>query len=234
MENVRAVERALELLDCFSSQRKQMGLSELSRLLDLPKATVLRLARTLESKGYLIQDSENQNYRLGPKVVSLSKEFLSDLDFRLIAIPFMKELRDQIQETVTLYVINGNKRLCVHRVESHHSLRQAVNIGDLLPLNKGSSGKLLVAFLGLESVVDGVPLEELQEIRDNGYSVSFEEREEGLSSVSAPIRNHNGEVIAALSVSGLATRFAAEKIGQFITKLLRAAEQISYRLGYLE
>ncbi|GEO27325.1 IclR family transcriptional regulator [Alicyclobacillus acidoterrestris] len=234
MENVRSVERALELLDCFNAQRNEIGLSELSRILKLPKATVLRLARTLESKGYLIQDVEKQTYRLGPKVVSLSKEFLSNLDYRLIALPYMKALRDKLEETVTLYILSGNQRLCVQRVESRHTLRQAVNIGDLLPLSKGSSGKLLVAFLNLESKVDNIPPDQLQEIREKGYALSFEEREEGLSSVSAPIRNHKGEVIAALSVSGLAVRFSSDKINQFIEQLVSTSKEISYQLGYLD
>lgn len=215
MEYVRSVERALELMDCFTENRREIGLSELSRLVDLPKATVLRLARTLESKGYLIQQEDNQTYRLGPKVVGLSNVFLSNLDFRMIALPFMKALRDKTQETVTLYVVSGDKRLCVQRVESPHTLRQAINIGDYLPLDLGSAGKLLVAYHGLEAIVQGVSVEEMHKIRKQGFAMSVEEREEGLSSISAPIRNDKGEVIAALSVSGSAFRFTEEKIKQY-------------------
>jgi IclR family transcriptional regulator, KDG regulon repressor len=232
MENVRSVERALEILDCFTEKRGEIGLSELSRLLDLPKATVLRLARTLESKGYLIQDTENQTYRLGPKVVGLGNLFLSNLDFRMVALPFMKALRDRIQETVTLYVESGNKRLCVQRVESHRTLRQAVNIGDYLPLGRGSAGKLLVAFTHRENT-HGIRAEVIQEILKKGYAVSFDEREEGLSSISAPIRNNKGEVIAALSVSGLSSRFTKDKIDQYVEQILNTSRQISYQLGYL-
>ena len=232
MENVRAVERALELMDCFTENRKEIGLSELSRLVDLPKATVLRLARTLETKGYLIQNTENQTYRLGPKVVGLSNVFLSNLDFRMVALPFMKALRDKTQETVTLYVVNGDKRLCVQRVESHHTLRQAINIGDHLPLDRGSAGKLLVAFLDLKSEVPGILDEELYEIRKQGFAVSVEEREEGLSSISAPIRNDKGEVIAALSVSGSAFRFTKDKIEQYLVEILQTTQEISCQLGY--
>lgn len=232
MENVRSVDRALEILDCFTENRKEVGLSELSRLLDLPKATVLRLARTLESKGYLIQDSENQTYRLGPKVVGLGNLFLSNLDFRMVALPFMKALRDQIQETITLYVESGNSRLCVQRVESHHTIRQAVNIGDYLPLDRGSAGKLLVAYRHKENTHE-IHAEEIQEILKDGYAVSFDEREEGLSSVSTPIWNNKGEVIAALSVSGLSSRFTKDKIDQHIEQILNISRQISYQLGYL-
>lgn len=233
MDNVRSVDRALEILDCFSKSRKEIGLSELSRLLDLPKATVLRLARTLESKSYLVQDSENQTYRLGPRVVSLGQLFLSNLDFRVIAQPFMKALRDQIQETVTLYVESGNSRLCVQRVESHHTIRQAVNIGDYLPLNRGSAGKLLIAYRHKDNT-HGIRTEDVQEILENGYAVSFDEREEGLSSISTPIRNNKGEVIAALCVSGLSFRFTKDKIDSYIEEVQNTSDKISYQLGYLD
>jgi IclR family KDG regulon transcriptional repressor len=233
METVRAVDRALEIMDCFTENRKEIGLSELSRLLDLPKATVLRLARTLENKSYLIQDSESQTYRLGPKVVNLSHVFLSNLDFRMVALPFMKDLRDKSQETVTLYVVSEYKRLCVQRVESNHTLRQAINIGDYLPLDQGSAGKLLIAFHGLLPFFKEVEVKEIEKIISQGYAVSFEEREEGLSSISAPIRNDKGEVIAAMSVSGSAFRFTKDKIEKYVEEVVKTTQEISYQLGYL-
>ncbi|MFM1654906.1 IclR family transcriptional regulator [Brevibacillus sp. B_LB10_24] len=233
MENVRSVERALELLDCFTEARKEIGLSELSRILDLPKATVLRLARTLENKGYLIQHDENHTYRLGPKVLGLGNVFLSNLDFRMVALPLMKDLRDRTQETVSMYIVIDKQRMCVQRVESHHTLQPAIHIGDYLPLDRGSAGKLLIVYRNIEPSIERMNPGEVKQILENGFAVSIEEREQGLSSISAPIYNNKGEVIAALSVSGSSFRFTEEKRKEYQKEIVETAHQISYQLGYL-
>lgn len=234
MENVRAVERSLEILECFSEARDEIGLSELARSLMLPKATVFRLARTLEDRGYLVQVLERQTYRLGPKVAALGHVFLANLDYRAVALPFMKVLRDEIHEAVSLYIAVGDgERMCVQRVESTHALRQIINIGDRLPINRGSAGKLLIAFQHLDTYAEGIAKEELQRIREQGYAVSIDERGQGLSSISVPIRNNKGDVIASLTVSGPEFRFTREHIETYIKELVKTAKQISYQLGYL-
>ncbi len=233
MENVRSVERALEILECFSDNRKEIGLSELSRILVLPKATVLRLARTLENKNYLIQNAKNQTYRLGPKVSALGNAFLAGFDYREIALPFMQDLGEQIQESITLYAVSDNQRICVQRVQSSRALRQVIEIGDRLPLFRGSAGKLLVAFQNLESFIASVGADEINKIRRDGFAVSFEEREQGLASISVPIYNYQGSVIAALTTSGPSFRFSDENVDFYLKELLKTSQQISYQLGYL-
>ncbi len=234
MENVRAVERALELLECFSDSRKEIGLSELSRMLVLPKATVLRLARTLESKSYLVQDAANQSYRLGPKVLTLGNIFLSGFDYTDVALPFMQELRDKLEESVTLYVVSGESRMCVQRVASPHALRQVIDIGIRLPLHRGSAGKLLVAFQNLTSYIESIGKDEINRIRERGFAVSMEEREQGLASISVPVYNHKNNVIAALTVSGPSFRFTSEKVEVYLKDIKQTAKQISYHLGYIK
>lgn len=234
MDNVRAVERALELLECFSDDRKNIGLSELSRMLVLPKATVLRLARTLENKGYLIQDAERQYYRLGPRVLALGQVFLADLEYRQVALPFMEDLRNRTQESVSLYAVSGDERVCVQRVESSHALRQVINIGARLPLSRGSAGKMLVAFQNLAGYDEDITEEERKQILEKGYAHSFEEREQGLASISVPIRNNKGYVIASLTLSGPSFRFTIDNKHKYVDEMMRTAKQISYQLGYLE
>lgn len=234
MENVRAVERALELLECFSKNKSEIGLSELARMLMLPKATVFRIASTLEDKGYLLQDPERQAYRLGPKAAALGNAFLTNLDYRTVALPLMKHLRDEIQETVSLYIsVENQYRMCVQRVESPHVLRQFINIGDRLPLNRGSAGKLLIAFQNLAVDLEGLEPGEIVKIRKQGYATSFEERERGLASISAPIFDSKGEAIASLTVSGPSFRFSETEKDRYIRKTVETAQQISFRLGHL-
>jgi DNA-binding IclR family transcriptional regulator len=233
MDNVRAVERALELLECFSDDRKNIGLSELSRMLLLPKATVLRLARTLENKGYLIQDADRQHYRLGPKVLALGQVFLAELEYRQVALPFMEELRNRTQESVSLYAVSGDERVCVQRVESPHALRQVISIGARLPLNRGSAGKLLIVFQNLAGYEEDITWEERKHMLEKGYAHSFEEREQGLASLSVPIWNNKGQVIASLTLSGPSFRFTIANNQKYVEEALRTAKQISYQLGYL-
>jgi len=233
MEHVRAVERALEILESFSEKKGELGLTEISKALMLPKATVFRLVRTMESKGYLTQHAERQTYRLGPRVAVLGNAFLNNLDYRLLALPLMKELRDKIQESVSIYTTVEEQRMCVQRVDSEHTLRQCINIGDRLPLQRGSAGKLLIAFQELQVQIDGVETAQLQNIRDKGYAISIEEREHGLASISAPIRDHKGEVIAALTISGPVFRFTKGNLDEYIQETIRTAKEISWQLGYL-
>lgn len=234
MENVRSVERALEILECFSKDRKEVGLSELSRVLVLPKATVYRLARTLESQGYLLQNPTTQTYRLGPKVLGLAHVFLAELDYREIALPYMEELRNIVHESVSLYIANGEQRICVQRVEGLHALRQVVHIGDRLPIHEGASGKILTVFQDLKKYIQQFDPEVVKQIREQGYAVSYEEKDQGLTSISVPILNHSSQVIAALVISGPIFRFSASNIQRFVKEMLKTANHISYQLGYLQ
>lgn len=233
MENVRAVERSLEILECFSEKRDEIGLSELARILMLPKATVFRLARTLEDRGYLVQNQERQAYRLGPKVAALGQVFLTNLDYRIVALPYMKALRDKIHEAVSLYITVDNQRMCVQRVESDQALRQVINVGDRLPLNRGSAGKLLISFQHLDTFAQEIDRQEIECIREQGFAVSLDERGQGLASVSAPIRDNKGSVIASLTIAGPAFRFTCDNRDEYIREAVLTAKQISYQLGYL-
>lgn len=225
---VRAVDRALDILECLAKTQQVLGISELARKVDLPKATAFRIVRSLEQRHYLVQD-EQQRYRLGPAVLRLGKAFLADLDYRLVARPYMKKIRDEINESVSLYIIFGNKRLCVERIESTQGLRRVIDVGDTLPL-VGASGKVLLAF-GAKSK-EAVDQAECETIRQNGYAVSHGEREEGVSAVAAPLKNHDGKVVAALAISGPSFRYQGELLTKYIAVVTAAARAISRQLGY--
>lgn len=233
MESVRAVERALELLESFSAERQEIGLSELSRKLTLPKATTLRIARTLEKKGYLYQDSKSSMYRLGARVLPLGQVFLKDLNYCEVALPYMQALRDRTEEAVTLYIaVSDVERMCVQRVNSKHVLRQVVAIGDVLPMGRGSAGKLLLAYQGDNGKKNGVDEKELERILHAGYAVSADERSQGLYSISAPIFDHQAKVIASLTLSGPIFRLDENNMEYFSRKVVAVAKEISCQLGW--
>ena len=155
----------------------------------------------------------------------------------------MLRLRDQLKETVNLYIKDGEHRVCIQQYESLQSVKHMVQIGQRLPLTVGASGKILLAYESRKFIEEMMEkqvmvksklalLSELNEITIENYAISIEEREKGTSAAAAPIFDINGEVIAALSVSGPAQRFNPKKIENLKTILVASALEISNNLGY--
>ena len=233
LDGMRTVDRALDILESFSQpNRHKQNLDDLVEATELPKATVHRMVKNLERRGYLTYDKENAMYALGYRVLLLSSTYLDELEIRSIALPYMKELRDLTSESVSLWIDQKQDRLCIERVQSREPLRQVISVGDRLPLEKGSSGKLLVAFRNTAADDALLPAGEADKIRQLGHAESHAERSPGVASIAAPIRNAAGKVIAAISIAGPAFRFADGKIEQYRTHVIRYGALISRDLGY--
>ncbi|MDR3562412.1 MAG: IclR family transcriptional regulator [Negativicutes bacterium] len=234
MNTNQSIERALDILECFSQAKSEIGLSELARLVGLPKATVFRMAETLVERGYLIKDGKSQAYQLGYKILRLGQTLLSNMDYRKIALPYMQKIRDETNESVTLYIpINDRERLCVERFQSSHGLRRIVHVGEIFAIDLGAAGKALLAFREAETLHADyrVTLEELAQIRRQGYALSHGERELGVSSVAVPLLDRYSRPIASLSVSGPEFRYHGEWLENIIEVTKRAAASISRELG---
>lgn len=227
--NIRSVERAFKLLEGFSVNNPQMGVTELSETIGLSKATTFRIAETLCEIGYLNKDESTQNYFISPKVLRLGQIFLENLDFRAVALPYMRKIRDMIDETVSLYILVNNKRVCVERVHSSQNLRIVITVGTEVPLDKGASGKVLAAFSNIPSDLDEKVLEE---IRQECYAYSNNERGEGTSAISVPLRKFNGNVVAALTISGPSFRYNEESLPRYVKLMKEMGETISSQLGF--
>lgn len=236
--SVRSIERALDILNCYCPEQLELSLTEISRKIDLPLSTTSRIIATLEKKGFLARNGDNQKYYLGSNLMRLCSCSFSNVDFRRIALPFMYQLRDIYNESVSLYIIQGKERICVERVETTHPLRRVINIGDRFPLTRGAAGRLLLAFLPSEQINTLIHLdpfttyEELEEIRKNGFAISRGERETGVVSVAAPILNGQKEVIAAIANSWPSVRFDDRQLQDIISKVKEYAEKISLAIGY--
>jgi len=245
---VKAVERALDLLLVFAEDGREMGVTELSRRLCLPKGTVHRLLVGLVSRGLVTRDPDGGRYRLGPTAFRLGCAFLRSVDVRQAALPVMQELARRTRETVNLNVVQGDHRVCIEKVDSVQDVRHFVELGRPLPMFAGASGKVLLAHLdrdAAEAVLQSVrPLTpytvtdvrrlraELKRIRRQGYGVSYNERVDGASAVSAPVRDAQGRVVAGLTVSGPSYRFTPARVRELIPQVVGAAAEISARLGY--
>ena len=248
---LRSVERAIAVLKAFSEEEPELGVTELSRRLKLPKSTVYRLLASLQQEGVVDQDPETDKYRLGIELVRLAGLVLTQVDVRQVARPHLRSLAEVSEETVNLSVLTGGGK--VINIDGISSPRMVRNVGwigrEMLP-HCISSGKALLAYLSpqrLERILaKGLPRftentitdpillqEELKRVRQQGYAVAQEELEIGLSAVAAPIWNHEGVVVAAVSVSGPSFRLSSEKIPKLAELTKRAANEISHQLGYV-
>ncbi|CAM3059424.1 IclR family transcriptional regulator [Paenibacillus sediminis] len=233
---VRAVERALDILMCFT-KNTDLSLTEIAAQIDLHKSTVHRLLNTLEERGFVIRNHATEKYRLGIKIWELSNHLSQDDDPAVLLLPEMERLRDQLGETVSLYLRDGNERIRIQAVQSNQPIRRVAPVGARLPLTVGASSKVLVAFAepaDQQAILDSLEwssvitreeyMKQLEQIRENGYATSYEEREPGAAAVAAPIFDRTGKVAAALSVSGPVSRLSVDTLHQFAPVLIESAK----------
>jgi IclR family KDG regulon transcriptional repressor len=242
--NVRAVERAVQILSSFDNEHAEQGVSEIAQTTGLHKATAHRIIMTLFNSGFLERTADGEKFRLGLRMVELGLGALRRLDVRRAAYPYMQKLVDDFQEICTLGVFDRGQVLYVEVVHSNHSLTIAARVGRHLPAHCTASGKVLLAFLPtevVEPILNG-PLavytektitsadqlrEELKAVRQRGYALADEEFEVGIWAISAPIRDIDGLVIAALSIPFPTNRLRRERIPEIAHALLEAANAVS-------
>jgi IclR family KDG regulon transcriptional repressor len=246
-----SIERAIAILDIFTVEQPENGVREIARKLDLHPSTVGRMLVTLTKLGILIQNKSNHKYQLGSKVLQWSGVYLGGLDLQKVSRPYMEELREKTQESISLYVPSGNMRVLIERLDTSHFMRVVTQIGQRMPLYAGASGKVFLAFLPPQkrddvlkdmhldrltskTIVDKEDLlKDLIKIRKRGYAISHGERFEGVTSLSAPLFNYRNQIIGAISISGPSIRFPEEKINEFIEPIIEATDHISHAMGNL-
>lgn len=247
----RSVARALSILQAFNETRLELGVTEISQLTGIDKSTVYRLLHGLQQGGLIEQDPDTSKYYLGFGLVRLAGLALQRLELPRIARPHLRELASLSQETVNLSVITeGDKVINIDGVTSPRRVRNVGWIGREMPIHAVSGGKVMMAYLpdervgqildrGLEryterTVTDPAELQnELEQIRRVGYGIAQEELEAGLSAVAAPIWDHEGQVVAIISVSGPSFRLPRERLTELGIATKQTADAISNQIGYV-
>lgn len=245
----QAVRKAVHLLTCFSgSSVPSLGVTELSAATGWPKSTVSRLLAALEDGGLVRQDSTTGRYSPGLALVALAGAALSADALYLASHPHLVALAAESGETANLSVLDSGQLLTIDEAPGAQPIKLSGWVGARQPLHGSSSGKVLLAELPDEqrdAILDsGLPalaartitdratlLHELERVRANGYAVNVEELAVGLSSVAAPIRDHSGTVVAALSAAGPSFRFMERHLDECIAYVKDAAHQASRELG---
>ncbi|BBY29245.1 IclR family transcriptional regulator [Mycolicibacterium sediminis] len=208
------------------------GLAELCERTGLPRATAHRLAAGLEVHRLLSRDTEGR-WRLGPALTELAGHVNDPLLAAGTAV--LPRLREITGESVQLYRREGTSRVCVAALEPHAGLRDTVPVGTRLPMTAGSGAKVLLAYSDAATQQTVLPHamftdRTLAEVRKRGWAQSAAERESGVASVSAPVRDGRGTVIAAVSVSGPIDRMGRRPGARWAADLLAAADALTRRL----
>jgi DNA-binding IclR family transcriptional regulator len=246
----RTISRAIAILQAFDETRLELGVTELGQLTGLDKSTVYRLLNAMQQGGLITQNVVTTKYHLGFGLLHLAGLALQNLDLPRIVRPHLEELAEYSKETVNLSILNDDDKVInIDGINSSRRVRNVGWIGREMPPHAVSGGKVMMAFLPDERLdrilVRGLPaqtkntittraslLRELGEIQKAGYGTAREELEIGLNAVAAPIWNHEGIVVAALSVSGPSFRLSAERLVELGEATKGTADRISRQIGY--
>jgi DNA-binding IclR family transcriptional regulator len=221
--SVTAVARALEIMDAFKPGETELALGELARRTHLHKTTVLRIARTLAAARYLVQLPIG-SWRLGPAAGWLGTRYHRGFDQTMIIEPVLRELARRTRESAAFYVREGDSRVCVVRVDGPKPIRYHARLGEVLPLDKGAPGRVLLAY-------SGEPGEPYESVRRTGYHATFGERDRAVGSIAAPVFGRNHVLVGVVAVTGPIERFTPAAAGGYVRFLRLATARLTSELG---
>jgi IclR family KDG regulon transcriptional repressor len=249
---VQAVDRALDILDCFDFQNRDLSLTEIARKTGLNKTTTMRLTSNLVARNYLNRDSGKGRYSLGMKLFDLGAVVFSSFSLRRAASRHMTSLQQATSATVLMGVLMDDQLVYVDKREGDVPVRIASDIGWRRPPHFGMLGMVLLASLpieevdellekyGLEAVTPATITDSktfklrLAEIAENGYVVEHGEAVEGVIGVAAPIRDYSRTVVAAIGVALLDAQHDSSSVTKVVNLVRSAARAVSAELGYRE
>jgi IclR family pca regulon transcriptional regulator len=247
---IEALGRGLRVLEAFTEEEPSLTLTEIATIVGLDKSTVFRFAYTLEKLGYLIRDPETKRYRPGLRVLRLGFTTLNSLGLREIAHPYLKALSDRTGETANMTIRDGGEVVYVARYSTRQIVGINLHVGSRLPAYCTSMGKAqlvdlsraeLGGILGEDPYPSKGPntlttldalVTELEKVRQQGYAINDEELAAGLRSAAAPIRDCDGEIVAAINVSVPSARVSRLALETELAPLVKAtAQKICLALG---
>jgi len=243
----RTVDRALDILLCFSADEPNLPLTQISERVGMHKSTVYRLLATLESKRF-VQRMDDASYRLGLGLVELGFSVLKSNDIHRQALPYMQRLATEYRENVDLGILDGDSVLYLQVIESPQRVKIASAPGQRLPVFCTATGKAFLAFLPdieVQTILkskrrkytEHTPTsileihKQLQLTRERGFAVSEQEFEEGINAVAAPILDANQFPIAAMAIVGPAFRLSAERLLELGRPLRETTDALAQDIG---
>ncbi len=247
---IKVLNKSLSILETLLQHNSPMSMTEISEKLGLYPSTIHRILDTLKHWGYVEQESNNQKYQLGLKLLELGMAKLHQMDLAREASPYLKELVNKCNETVHLGVLEEEEVLYLAKEESSQTIRMCSYVGKRAPVHCTALGKVILAYLPEgekkkilgkrelprlteKTITDKEELEkELNRIKKQSFALDRGENEKDVRCIAAPIRNFQGKIIAAVSISGPAFRIDVNTRNNQKEALLEISKKISKRLGY--
>jgi len=244
-----SVAKAVAILEYLAAAEASKELGVISSALSMNKSTVYRFLSTLNTLGYVNQELETGRYALGSKVVWLASSYLDSLDIRTLARPYLENLVANTRETVHLAILDDFEVVYVDKVDGLQPVKMASRVGNRMPAHSTGLGKALLASLdenqwpvyvrkkGLKKYTPNTIAEpedfyaHLQKIRERGYSIDDCENEDGIRCIAVPVRDHLGNTVAAISVSGWSLTMTPERDEQLAVLARETAQSLTERLG---
>jgi DNA-binding IclR family transcriptional regulator len=239
----------VQIIESFSGSKRTWSLADLSGHLALPKSTLHRFLVSLETHGILRRDPQDKLWRLGYRLVSWGRTAEECTGLADVARPVMRQIARATNETVTLTVYADLEVICIEKIDTRHSVRLALEVGQGRPAHAGASSKILMAFLP-ESEVRAIILERglprlctntitqedellpnLDQIRQKGFASSVEETDPGAWGIATPIRDSRGHVVAAMGIIGPLLRFTDALAQEYVDICRRASDEITMLIG---
>ncbi|MDC3416043.1 IclR family transcriptional regulator [Aquibacillus salsiterrae] len=249
MPIIQSLDRALRILDLFDEHNKELKITEISSTLQLNKSTTHSLLKTLKQHNYIKQNSDSGKYSLGLKFIEKGQLVLNSMDIRTVARDYLIDLSTSTGQTAHLVILEGKFGVYIDKVEGASTIVYS-RIGRRVPIHSSAVGKVLIGYKPkdeIDNLLDNYDfhrqtentilskeafMNELQEVVQKGLAVDNEENEPGVYCLAVPIFNHDGAVIAAISVSTTIFSLTDELKGNIVTNLKEIGLAISYQLGY--
>lgn len=247
---IRSVTKAIRLLEALANDPSPIGVSELGRQLDMDKASVSRMLRTLEQAGFVAQDAHSQRYSLGVALVAMGQKALKRLDLRDASRPSLEALVKLTGECAHISMLVADRSFYLDQLVPERGVSVDSPIGTLAPLHCTALGKAMLAFQEKEAyrrifseldfetftrrtIVDPVTFSKnLAEVRRTGVAHDDEEFSVGVRCLAAPVFRHDGAVCGAIGISGPSPRVTDDKLSDWETALRQEADAVSVRMGF--
>jgi IclR family KDG regulon transcriptional repressor len=248
-----SIQKAFAILEHFTAEKSEWGVTELAKAMGSNKSTTYRMLATLEQLGVIRQHTDSDKYSLGLKLFELGNRVKLHAAFVKQTHSELEKVAENIRETVHLAILKNNQVFYIDKAESPQGLAMSTNIGTYRMAHATSLGKVLLAFLpnsSLEVAVDNLLINNsllkitnntltkkstlipaLQKIKNQGYAIDREEFEIGLICVAVPVFNQKNEIVASLSASGPANRFEEAEVEKYVGILKSGADAIRLKIG---
>jgi DNA-binding IclR family transcriptional regulator len=249
----KSLERALQIMDAFRTDRRDLTIGQLSEILGLARATVSRLCSTLVKYDYLKKDPDKKQYSLGIRLFDLGSIVFDSFSLRTVSSPHLSRLQMKVGKTIYLGILENDELLYIDKREDpRNPVSFTSRIGTRRSPHWGMLGLVLMAYLPdseVERLLLKNPLvastkksitgkdeykKRLHEVRERGYAVDIDEAMEGISGVSVPIHDFTGKVIASVGIGFISPSVDSKGLKKLIKEAVETARVISKEMGYVK